>query len=75
MSQQTAGKSRQIKLSAYLVGTGMHVAGWRHPYAQPDASIDIDYYRKLAQTAERGKFDIAFIADSLAINEQSHPKY
>ncbi|SFF14692.1 FMN-dependent oxidoreductase, nitrilotriacetate monooxygenase family [Paenibacillus algorifonticola] len=73
MSQETARKRRQMKLSAYLVGTGMHVAGWRHPHAQPDASIDIDYYRKLARTAERGKFDIAFIADSLAINEQSHP--
>ncbi|WP_027094045.1 LLM class flavin-dependent oxidoreductase [Cohnella thermotolerans] len=64
---------RQIKLSAYLVGTGMHVASWRLPSAQADASIDIDYYRRLAQTAERGKFDIAFLADSLAINEQSHP--
>lgn len=67
------GKKRQIKLSAYLVGTGMHVASWRHPHAKADASIDIDYYQKLAQTAERGKFDIAFIADSLAINEESHP--
>ncbi|MFD0692958.1 LLM class flavin-dependent oxidoreductase [Paenibacillus sp. GCM10027628] len=67
-----AGK-RQIKLSAYLVGTGMHVASWRHPGAQVDSSIDIGYYQKLAQLAERGKFDIAFIADSLAINEQSHP--
>ncbi|MET3292391.1 UNVERIFIED_CONTAM: FMN-dependent oxidoreductase (nitrilotriacetate monooxygenase family) [Brevibacillus sp. OAP136] len=64
---------RQIKLSAYLVGTGMHVASWRHPYAKADSSIDIEYYKKLAQTAERGKFDIAFIADSLAINEESHP--
>lgn len=66
-------RKRQIKLSAYLVGTGMHVASWRHPEAQADASIDIDYYKHLAQIAERGKFDIAFIADSLAINEESHP--
>lgn len=66
-------RKRQIKLSAYLVGTGMHVASWRHPEAQADASIDIDYYKRLAQLAERGKFDIAFIADSLAINEASHP--
>lgn len=73
MTSHHQHRQRQIKLSAYLVGTGMHVAGWRHPNAQPDASIDIDYYRKLAQIAERGKFDIAFIADSLAINEQSHP--
>jgi FMN-dependent oxidoreductase (nitrilotriacetate monooxygenase family) len=51
----------------------MHVASWRQEQAQPNASHDIDHYIRLAQTAERGKFDIAFIADSLAINEQSHP--
>jgi FMN-dependent oxidoreductase, nitrilotriacetate monooxygenase family len=65
--------NRQMKLSAYLVGTGMHVASWRLPQAHAAASIDIDYYKKLARTAERGKFDIAFLADSLAINEFSHP--
>jgi len=65
--------NRQIKLSAYLVGTGMHTASWRLPDAQPGSSIDIDYYKRLAQTAERGKFDFAFLADSLAINEVSHP--
>ncbi|QAY66988.1 LLM class flavin-dependent oxidoreductase [Paenibacillus protaetiae] len=65
--------TRQMKLSAYLVGTGMHVASWRLPQALPGASIDIDYYKKLARTAEKGKFDIAFLADSLAINEVSHP--
>lgn len=64
-------RNRQIKLSAFLVGTGMHVASWRHPNAQPDASIDLAYYKKLAQLAERGKFDFAFLADSLAINEES----
>ncbi|WP_142065692.1 LLM class flavin-dependent oxidoreductase [Brevibacillus sp. AG162] len=64
---------RQIHLSAYLVGTGIHVASWRLPTAKRNASIDIEYYKQLAQTAERGKFDIAFIADSLAVNEDSHP--
>ncbi|GCL71142.1 LLM class flavin-dependent oxidoreductase [Paenibacillus naphthalenovorans] len=66
-------RKRQMKLSAYLVGTGMHAGSWRLEQAHPGASIDIDYYRRLVQTAERGKFDIAFLADSLAINEQSHP--
>ncbi|USG66869.1 LLM class flavin-dependent oxidoreductase [Brevibacillus ruminantium] len=66
-------RSRQIKLAAYLVGTGMHVASWRHPAAQANASIDIDYYKRLAQLSERGKFDMVFIADSLGINEESHP--
>jgi N-acetyl-S-(2-succino)cysteine monooxygenase len=66
-------RNRHIKLAAYLVGTGMHVASWRHPHAQADSSIDIDYYKRLAVLAERGKFDMVFIADSLAINEESHP--
>jgi FMN-dependent oxidoreductase (nitrilotriacetate monooxygenase family) len=66
-------KIKHLKLSAYLVGTGMHVASWKHPSSQPNASIDVEYYKKLAQIAEKGKFDIAFIADSLAINEESHP--
>ncbi|AJY75928.1 LLM class flavin-dependent oxidoreductase [Paenibacillus beijingensis] len=66
-------RKRQMKLSAYLVGTGMHASSWRLEEADPGASIDIEYYSKLAQTAERGKFDMAFLADSLAINEQSHP--
>jgi len=67
------GANRQIKLSAYMVGTGMHVASWRLPDARRGASHDIDYYKKLVRIAERGKFDFAFLADSLAINEQSHP--
>ncbi|MGP7818752.1 LLM class flavin-dependent oxidoreductase [Niallia sp. 01092] len=66
-------QSRQIKLAAYLVGTGMHIASWRHPHAKRNASIDIDYYQDLAKKAEEGKFDVAFIADSLAINSESHP--
>lgn len=66
-------KKKQIKLAAYLIGTGMHIASWRHPDAQPIASIDVQHFIKLAQIAERGKFDMVFIPDSLAINEDSHP--
>lgn len=66
-------RKRQIRLSAYLVGTGIHVASWRLPEAKRNASIDLEFYKKLVQTAERGKFDIAFIADSLAVNKNSHP--
>jgi FMN-dependent oxidoreductase (nitrilotriacetate monooxygenase family) len=65
---------RQIKLAAYLIGSGMHVASWRHPLASPNASIDVKALQKLAQIAEKGKFDLAFVADSLAINHESHPQ-
>mgnify|MGYP001944340413 FL=1 len=61
-----------MKLAAYLIGTGMHVASWRHPLSSPNASIDVKALQKLAQIAEKGKFDLAFVADSLAINHESH---
>ena len=67
-------QKREIKLAAYLIGTGMHVSSWRHPAANPNASIDVKALQHLAQVAEKGKFDIAFIADSLAINNESHPQ-
>ena len=57
----------------YAVGTGMHLGSWRHPSANPGASIDFEHYRRLALAAEEAKFDAIFIADSLSINERSHP--
>lgn len=66
-------ENKQLKLALYLIGAGMHVAAWKHPLAQVDASIDIIALQKVAQLAEKGKFDIAFVADSLAINHESHP--
>jgi N-acetyl-S-(2-succino)cysteine monooxygenase len=57
---------RQIRLGAFIMATGHHVAAWRHPQAQADAGHNIDHYRELAQTAERGKFDMVFVADSPA---------
>lgn len=67
-------KERQLKIGAYLVGSGMHVSSWRHPLASPNASIDVDNLIQQAQLAEAGKFDFVFSADSLAINHESHPQ-
>ncbi len=58
---------RQIKLGAFVMATGHHVAGWRHPGAQPDAGQNIAHYRQIAQAAERAKFDALFLADGVAI--------
>ncbi|HTR83728.1 MAG TPA: nitrilotriacetate monooxygenase, partial [Reyranella sp.] len=51
-----------------LVGSaaGGHPAAWLHPKANASGSTDIDYYRSLAQLAERGLFDLFFIADTPA---------
>ncbi|CAL1240375.1 LLM class flavin-dependent oxidoreductase [Candidatus Methylocalor cossyra] len=60
--------SQKIRLGAFLPGAGQHLAAWRHPEAQVERVFSFDYYKDLAQTAERGLFDAYFLADSLAAN-------
>lgn len=52
-----------MKLLAFLMQTGGHIAGWRHPQAAQNALCDVEYFRNLAQVAERGLFDAVFLAD------------
>jgi len=59
-------QKRHLHLGAFIMATGHHVAAWRHPASQADAGHNIDHYRELAQTAERGLFDLVFVADSPA---------
>ena len=61
---------RQLRLGAFLMATGHHIAAWRHPGAQADAGTHIDHYIRLAQTAERGLFDQVFVADTPGIGYQ-----
>lgn len=55
---------RKLRLGAFLQATGHHVSSWLHPGAQSDAGHNIEHYKALARTAERGKFDMVFLADS-----------
>lgn len=66
---------RQIKLGALLHGVGGSTSLWRHPEIQSDASVNIELYKKWAQKAESGKFDLVFIADGLYINDKSIPHF
>jgi FMN-dependent oxidoreductase (nitrilotriacetate monooxygenase family) len=67
--------SRKIKLGFILHGVGRTWTDWRHPDADVGASTSFEFYSRQAQTAERGKFDFLFVADSLSINEKSSPHY
>ncbi|WP_449126038.1 LLM class flavin-dependent oxidoreductase [Pseudomonas viridiflava] len=58
--------ARQMKLGAFLMATGHHVAAWRHPDVPANAGLDFKHYRHLAQVAEAVKFDALFVADSVA---------
>jgi len=55
---------RKLRLGAFLQATGHHVSAWLHPDAQADAGHNLEHYKQVVQTAERGKFDMVFVADS-----------
>ncbi len=62
---------RQIHL-AVLLGNGVHVGGWR----LPEALYDPDNFAlqlRLAKMAEDAKFDMVFLADTLATSTASPP--
>jgi len=59
--------SGMMHLGAFFHPTGNHVASWLHPEAQLDAGTNFRHYVQLAQTAERGKFDLMFLADAVAV--------
>ena len=63
---------RNIHLAAFLIaGNCAHShALWRHPLSQRGGFLQPDYYVRIAQTLERGLFDIAFFADRLAMSDR-----
>jgi alkanesulfonate monooxygenase len=57
----------KMSLGAFLMSSGHHLAAWRHPRAWAGGGLDFQHFKKLAITAERGKFDAIFFADNLAL--------
>ena len=65
--------TRQIKLGAFLMQTGHHIAAWRHPGAQADAGSNFRHYVELARKAEAAKFDAVFLADAVGVRSSELP--
>ena len=61
---------RMMRLGAFVHETGQHVAAWRHPEAHAASGTDFSQAMEVARIAERGKFDLLFLADSAAISVQ-----
>ncbi|TNJ57726.1 LLM class flavin-dependent oxidoreductase [Paenibacillus hemerocallicola] len=57
---------RKLHLNAFLAASGHHEAAWRHADTNPEKSVDIRHYARLAQIAERGLLDSLFLADGYA---------
>ncbi len=63
---------RQLHLGVFIHGTGAFLAGWRLPGAFDD-NESIANMCEIVATAERGKLDMAFIADNVVFNPTNHP--
>ena len=57
-----------MRLGAFVHETGQHVAAWRHPQAHMHSGTSFAEMVETAQLAERGKFDLLFLADTAAVN-------
>jgi FMN-dependent oxidoreductase (nitrilotriacetate monooxygenase family) len=67
-------RKRQMHLGVFVLGSGNHSAGWRYEGATV-SSCSLPVMKTIAQTAERGKFDLFFISDGLAMDTGDHPSF
>ncbi|MCX2748724.1 LLM class flavin-dependent oxidoreductase [Arthrobacter sp. MI7-26] len=63
-SPVSSSAQRTLHLNAFLMSTGHHEASWRLPESDPRSNTNVEHYKQLARTAERGKLDSIFFADS-----------
>jgi FMN-dependent oxidoreductase (nitrilotriacetate monooxygenase family) len=64
---------RKMRLNFHGNWAGEHMGAWRPGCNQRSAQFQLDYYMKLAQTAERGLFDGIFYAAGLAAQGPDRP--
>lgn len=69
-TEAPAASARRMHLGTLLHANGHHTAGWRHPDAILGGDHDLAFYRRLAETAERGKFDVLFLADQVGLRDR-----
>lgn len=67
-----------MHLGVLLYGCGHHQAAWRTTDSSIEQVGDIEYYQSLAKIAEKGYFDIVFLADNQSfqgIDSNSIPSF
>lgn len=68
-------EKKQLRLGTTIHGAGATKYGWRQDNVAPDASIDFEHYKSVAQRAEAARLDFAFIVDSPYITPDSAPHF
>jgi FMN-dependent oxidoreductase (nitrilotriacetate monooxygenase family) len=57
-----------MKFAVFMHGdSNYHIAGWRTKDSYPDGGMNFKRWIEFAQTMERGKLDMLFIADTLGV--------
>jgi len=64
---------RRIRLGVSMIGMGYHLAAWRHPDASAGGNMELAHAVRVAQAAERGLLDMAFLADGVGIRFNDVP--
>ena len=65
---------RQMHLGVFVLGTGNHSAGWRWEGAAT-SHMQLPVIQEIARIAERGRFDLLFISDSMVMDPGDHPSF
>src|SRR4051794_13743750 len=65
---------RQMHLGVFVLGTGNHMAGWRYEDAFT-SHMELPVMQEIVRIAERGKFDLLFISDSMVMDPTDHPSF
>jgi N-acetyl-S-(2-succino)cysteine monooxygenase len=71
---RSESRCRMMHLGAFIHETGQHVAAWRHPGAYAESGTVFAQAADVARIAERGKFDLRFLADSAAVSVHGTPE-
>ena len=75
-----AGQRSQMKLGMFYWPCGHHIAAWRHPDGVADSGANLAHLIEIARLAERGLFDMFFMADSVSfwrgsLESMTHDSY
>lgn len=62
-----------LTLATVATPQGNHLGGWRHPDAFPDSAASLEAGIEIAELAERGKFDLLFLADGNGVRALDNP--
>jgi N-acetyl-S-(2-succino)cysteine monooxygenase len=67
----TNHNQKQMHLGAFFqTFLGHHLAAWRYPETKTEEVTSLSLYKEIAELSEKGKFDILFLADVLAHNDE-----